>query len=147
MDFQLADRDLKGPRGSLFDGPAGARLAHGRGGRRVTGAGLFAGPTFAPGATFAAATASKTSSADANGTRAVTSPVAGFVTSPKRPLPPGVVRPPIPTDRRGKLREDVARVTQYLANELEYLIRRAPEQWHLFQPNWPSDPGYGEPPR
>ncbi len=26
--------------------------------------------------------------------------------------------------------------------ELEYLIRRAPHQWHLFQPNWPSDPGY-----
>jgi len=24
------------------------------------------------------------------------------------------------------------------------LIRAAPEQWHLFQPNWPSDPGYGE---
>ncbi len=56
----------------------------------------------------------------------------------------GLVRPPIPTERRGKLRDDVARVTQYLAQELEYLIRRAPEQWHLFQPNWPSDPGYGE---
>ena len=46
------------------------------------------------------------------------------------------------TERRGKLRDDVARVTQDLAHELEYLIRRAPEQWHLFQPNWPSDPGY-----
>ena len=56
----------------------------------------------------------------------------------------GLVRPPIPAERRGKLRDDVARVTQYLAQELEYLIRRAPEQWHLFQPNWPSDPGYGE---
>jgi KDO2-lipid IV(A) lauroyltransferase len=53
-----------------------------------------------------------------------------------------VVRPPVPTERRGKLRDDVARVTQFLAQELEYLIRRAPEQWHLFQPNWPSDPGY-----
>jgi KDO2-lipid IV(A) lauroyltransferase len=30
-----------------------------------------------------------------------------------------------------------------LAYELETLIRRAPEQWHLLQPNWPSDPGYG----
>ena len=30
-----------------------------------------------------------------------------------------------------------------LASELEALIRRAPDQWHLFQPNWPSDPGYG----
>lgn len=29
--------------------------------------------------------------------------------------------------------------TQALARELEDLIRAAPEQWHLFQPNWPSD--------
>jgi len=51
----------------------------------------------------------------------------------------GVVRPPLEIERRGRLREDVARVTQDLAHELEYLIRRAPEQWHLMQPNWPSD--------
>jgi KDO2-lipid IV(A) lauroyltransferase len=54
-----------------------------------------------------------------------------------------VVRPPLSLHRLGGLREDVARVTQNLAYELEFLIRRAPEQWHLFQPNWPSDPGYG----
>jgi len=55
-----------------------------------------------------------------------------------------IVRPPIPTERfGGGLRDDVSRVTQALARELEFLIRRAPEQWHLFQPNWPSDPGYG----
>ncbi|MEI8238913.1 MAG: phosphatidylinositol mannoside acyltransferase [Actinomycetota bacterium] len=53
-----------------------------------------------------------------------------------------VVRPPLSLERRGGLREDVGRVTQNLARELEFLIRRAPEQWHLFQPNWPSDPGY-----
>ena len=53
-----------------------------------------------------------------------------------------VVRPPLPAERTGTLRDDVARVTQALAHELELLIRRAPEQWHLFQPNWPSDPGY-----
>jgi len=53
-----------------------------------------------------------------------------------------IVRPPVPTQRLGGLREDVGRVTQLLARELEFLIRRAPEQWHLFQPNWPSDPGY-----
>jgi KDO2-lipid IV(A) lauroyltransferase len=29
--------------------------------------------------------------------------------------------------------------TQALATELEALIRRAPTQWHLMQPNWPSD--------
>ena len=33
----------------------------------------------------------------------------------------------------------MARVTQLIADDLEMLIRRAPEQWHLFQPNWPSD--------
>ncbi len=56
-----------------------------------------------------------------------------------------IVRPPVPIQRLGGgLREDVSRVTQLLAHELEFLIRRAPEQWHLFQPNWPSDPGYAE---
>jgi KDO2-lipid IV(A) lauroyltransferase len=51
----------------------------------------------------------------------------------------GVVRPPLVTARTGRLRDDVARVTQDLATELEALIRQAPEQWHLLQPNWPSD--------
>ena len=54
----------------------------------------------------------------------------------------GVVRPPLHLERQGGLRESVAVGTQALARELEGLIRRAPEQWHLFQPNWPSDPGY-----
>lgn len=54
-----------------------------------------------------------------------------------------VVRPPIDTSRgTGSLRDDVRRVTQVLADELADLIRRAPEQWHLLQPNWPSDPGW-----
>jgi phosphatidylinositol dimannoside acyltransferase len=53
-----------------------------------------------------------------------------------------IVRPPVAAERTGRLRDDVARVTQALAHELEGLIRVAPEQWHLFQPNWPSDPGY-----
>jgi phosphatidylinositol dimannoside acyltransferase len=54
------------------------------------------------------------------------------------------VRPPIPVERsEGRLRDDVARITQTVAGELETLIRREPFQWHLFQPNWPSDPGYG----
>jgi phosphatidylinositol dimannoside acyltransferase len=50
-----------------------------------------------------------------------------------------VVRPPLDTSRQAGLRADVARVTQALAHELEALIRAAPEQWHLLQPNWPSD--------
>ena len=53
-----------------------------------------------------------------------------------------VVRPPLTLTERGRLREDVAVLTQSLITELELLIRRAPEQWHLFSPNWPSDPGY-----
>ena len=51
----------------------------------------------------------------------------------------GVCRAPVPAERRGSLREDVTRITQLLAHELEALIRVAPEQWHLMQPNWPSD--------
>ncbi len=55
------------------------------------------------------------------------------------------VRPPVPAERGdGRLRDDIARITQSLADELEILIRRAPSQWHMFQPNWPSDPGYAD---
>lgn len=58
------------------------------------------------------------------------------------------VRPPIVVQREAtRLRDDVQRLTQTLAGELEILIRRAPFQWHMFQPNWPSDPGYGHHPR
>jgi KDO2-lipid IV(A) lauroyltransferase len=57
----------------------------------------------------------------------------------------GQVQPPIPATRTGSLRDDVQRVTQLLAIELERLIRLAPEQWHLLQPNWPSDPGWVDP--
>jgi phosphatidylinositol dimannoside acyltransferase len=50
-----------------------------------------------------------------------------------------VVRPPVPSERQGRLRDDIAVITQRLADEFEELIRVAPEQWHLLQPNWPSD--------
>lgn len=50
-----------------------------------------------------------------------------------------IIRPPLDTARRASLRQDVARITQELADALAELIRRAPEQWHVFQPNWPSD--------
>jgi KDO2-lipid IV(A) lauroyltransferase len=49
------------------------------------------------------------------------------------------VRPPMEIERQGKFRADVARITQALAHELESLIRAAPEQWHMLNPNWPSD--------
>ena len=51
----------------------------------------------------------------------------------------GTISEPLATDRRGSLREDVTRITQDIAYRLEDYIRRAPEQWHVFQPNWPSD--------
>ena len=51
----------------------------------------------------------------------------------------GVIRPPVPVERTGRFRDDVVRVTQLLADELESFISEAPSQWHLFQPNWPSD--------
>jgi KDO2-lipid IV(A) lauroyltransferase len=47
-----------------------------------------------------------------------------------------VVTPPIPAERTGRLRDDVTRVTQLVAHELEGLIRRAPEQWHVLQPRF-----------
>jgi lauroyl/myristoyl acyltransferase len=50
-----------------------------------------------------------------------------------------VVRPPLSLERTGAFRDDATRITQALAHELEVLIRRAPDQWHLLQPNWPSD--------
>ncbi len=50
-----------------------------------------------------------------------------------------LIQPPVPVAREGRIREDVSRITQALAHRLEALIRLAPEQWHLFQPNWPSD--------
>jgi KDO2-lipid IV(A) lauroyltransferase len=46
---------------------------------------------------------------------------------------------PLSVERCDGLRSDIARITQSLAHEFETLIRAAPEQWHLLQPNWPSD--------
>ena len=52
----------------------------------------------------------------------------------------GLVKPPIQIERCSKsLRDDVERITQHLTNELAEFIERAPAQWHLLQPNWPSD--------
>jgi phosphatidylinositol dimannoside acyltransferase len=51
----------------------------------------------------------------------------------------GVVHPALRPERTADEEADGARLSQQLADELEVLIRRAPEQWHLLQPNWPSD--------
>jgi KDO2-lipid IV(A) lauroyltransferase len=50
-----------------------------------------------------------------------------------------VIMPPVPIERRGSFRDDIVRTTQRIAVDLEQLIRRAPDQWHMFQPVWPSD--------
>jgi lauroyl/myristoyl acyltransferase len=50
-----------------------------------------------------------------------------------------VVHPRLNTERTGSLRADVQRLTQELATCFETFIRRRPEQWHMYQPNWPSD--------
>lgn len=53
-----------------------------------------------------------------------------------------VIGAPLRIDPSGSLRNDIRSLTQELMVRVESLISEAPEQWHLFQPNWPSDPGY-----
>jgi lauroyl/myristoyl acyltransferase len=50
-----------------------------------------------------------------------------------------IIEPPIDLTRQDSLRKDVARITQEIATRFEGLIRRAPEQWHVFQPLWSKD--------
>jgi phosphatidylinositol dimannoside acyltransferase len=50
-----------------------------------------------------------------------------------------VIRPAIHVPAEGTRTEKVQSMTQALAVEMEALIRAAPQQWHLVQPNWPSD--------
>lgn len=52
-----------------------------------------------------------------------------------------VVGPPIWPKRTGRLRDDVVALTQRCANELEPLIRQAPEQWHVLEPLWDTEEG------
>ncbi len=51
----------------------------------------------------------------------------------------GVFGEPVPVLRAGRFRDDLRAGTQSVATSLEGLIRQAPTQWHLMQPNWPSD--------
>lgn len=50
-----------------------------------------------------------------------------------------IALPPLDTTRKAKFKSDTIRVVQEYADALEYLIRLAPEQWHMMSPNWPSD--------
>jgi len=50
-----------------------------------------------------------------------------------------VVSDPLPLPENGTKEERVTAGVQLLAAALEERIRRKPEDWHLFVPNWPSD--------
>jgi phosphatidylinositol dimannoside acyltransferase len=50
-----------------------------------------------------------------------------------------VVREPLELDTSNGRPEAVKAGSQALADALEALITEAPDQWHLLQPNWPSD--------
>jgi KDO2-lipid IV(A) lauroyltransferase len=57
----------------------------------------------------------------------------------------GWVLPALDTSRHESLRDDVRRVTQEMARVFENYVRRDPTQWHMMQPNWPSDGPVGRP--
>lgn len=50
-----------------------------------------------------------------------------------------VIHDALPVPDEGSRSSKVAVMTQALAVQLESIIREAPRQWHLVQPNWPSD--------
>jgi phosphatidylinositol dimannoside acyltransferase len=50
-----------------------------------------------------------------------------------------VVEKPVALPEIGSRQERVVEGTRRIATALEDLIRRAPTQWHIVQPNWPSD--------
>jgi lauroyl/myristoyl acyltransferase len=50
-----------------------------------------------------------------------------------------ICEPPIVVERHGKMRDDIQRITQNIADVMEMQIRREPHQWLVLQPNWPSD--------
>lgn len=58
-----------------------------------------------------------------------------------------VIEAPLPVERTGSVRGDVATLTQALAGRFEAMISAAPADWHVFQPAWdapPPAPGTGE---
>ena len=46
---------------------------------------------------------------------------------------------PIPYELSGNEDEDIANISQLIARDIERMVAKAPEQWHLFVTNWPSD--------
>ena len=50
-----------------------------------------------------------------------------------------IMTEPVPTEREGRLRADVHRVSQLVADRLSVLIRQHPEQWHVFSDAFVED--------
>jgi len=50
-----------------------------------------------------------------------------------------ICEPPIAVERHARMRDDINRITQNIAEVLEMQIKRQPTQWIVLQPNWPSD--------
>ena len=67
------------------------------------------------------------------------SPIVGVVVRRRAGKCHAEVFPPMLVSQEGRLRHVVAEATQELAHMLENMIRLDPTQWHLMQPNWPSD--------
>ena len=53
-----------------------------------------------------------------------------------------VICDPIEVEAAKAETDRVRSLTHAVVKRMEELIKREPGQWHLFQPNWPSDPGY-----
>lgn len=51
-----------------------------------------------------------------------------------------VFRPALHLPTEGRFQQRARAITQLLAVELEELVRAAPSQWHIVQPNWLDDP-------
>lgn len=47
--------------------------------------------------------------------------------------------PELDTTRSGDFHADITRLTKDMVRAFETLIARRPEQWHLFQANWPEE--------
>lgn len=51
----------------------------------------------------------------------------------------------VPYELSGGRDADISRVAQLIANKLEELVLRAPDQWHIFSTNWPSEEAHLRP--
>ncbi len=63
-------------------------------------------------------------------------PVAAFFSDGGHHL---VIEAPVAMPETGPISRRIEVATQRVAGALESLIRRDPTQWHILQPNWPSD--------